>query len=399
MWPVVVIGAGAAGLAAALEVARWGYQVLVVEKEKQLGGWAGRYACKATDVCQKCGACMVSMLEAKVKDEKGIELWLQWQVITIKRRLMPVRELVSVKESLAAAAAPMYIPAAPLDPQGTWGGQLPWEISLQRSEQVPRGAEGLEKKIMAQSVNASAIILATGFSPFAAEEWPEYGYRRYPGVITSLDLEELWAREGSFAHERGKGRWERVAFVQCVGSRTRRGGNPACSRVCCSYALRMVERLRYELPQAQIDIFYLDFQVGYDTFSALSNAAGIRMIRAFPSRFYQLPGQKVVVGWEDSATGRQQEERYDRVILSVGMTGNLLLAKMLSLLEGKIERDLVGELGNHAGFIASRSLQEALAAEGIFCAGACKGPATIRESINDGRKAALQAVSYLSSWR
>jgi len=365
MQPVAVIGGGVAGLAAALEAARRGYPVLLLEKEKQLGGWAGYYSCKATEVCQKCGACLAAMLEAEVRSEKGIELCLGCEVVSVKQGRSSVKE-----------------------------------VKLLRGREAGPEAQGFKSnsgKTEELTVNASAVILAAGFSPFAAEKWPEYGYRRYPGVITSLDLEELWKKRGTLALAADKDRWERIAFVQCVGSRTSREGNPACSRVCCGYAWRMAERLHYELPQAQIDIFYLDLQTGQNLFSELEGKREIRLIRAFPSRFYQLPGEKVAVCWENSATGRQQEERYDCVVLSVGMTGNPLLAGILSWLDEKTKGALSECVSNRAGFVASRSLQEALAREGIFCAGSCKGPATIRESINDGRRAALSALDYLAS--
>ena len=71
---VAVIGGGVAGLTAALELARFGFQVEVIEKADFAGGHAIRFACKATDQCVKCGACIVEEKLAQVIEDPGIRL-------------------------------------------------------------------------------------------------------------------------------------------------------------------------------------------------------------------------------------------------------------------------------------------------------------------------------------
>ena len=71
---VAVIGGGVAGLTAALELARFGFQVDVIEKADFAGGHAIRFACKATDQCVKCGACIVEEKLAQVIEDPGIRL-------------------------------------------------------------------------------------------------------------------------------------------------------------------------------------------------------------------------------------------------------------------------------------------------------------------------------------
>jgi heterodisulfide reductase subunit A len=71
---VAVIGGGVAGLTAALELARFGFQVDVIEKADFAGGHAIRFACKATDQCVKCGACIVEEKLAQAIEDPGIRL-------------------------------------------------------------------------------------------------------------------------------------------------------------------------------------------------------------------------------------------------------------------------------------------------------------------------------------
>ncbi len=66
---VLVVGAGVAGLASACELASLGAKVMIVEQSHFAGGHAIGYTCKATDQCEKCGACMVEeRLEQATQD-------------------------------------------------------------------------------------------------------------------------------------------------------------------------------------------------------------------------------------------------------------------------------------------------------------------------------------------
>ncbi|KUK35911.1 MAG: FAD-dependent pyridine nucleotide-disulfide oxidoreductase, partial [Thermacetogenium phaeum] len=56
---VLVIGGGTAGMTSALEMAERGIEVILIEKEKEIGGRAATYCCKATDECNRCAACLV----------------------------------------------------------------------------------------------------------------------------------------------------------------------------------------------------------------------------------------------------------------------------------------------------------------------------------------------------
>ena len=71
---VTVIGGGVAGLSAALNLAEFGIEVVVVEQSAFMGGHAANFTCKATDACVKCGACMVETLLMKAVQHPHIHL-------------------------------------------------------------------------------------------------------------------------------------------------------------------------------------------------------------------------------------------------------------------------------------------------------------------------------------
>lgn len=316
---VVIIGAGVAGMAAARELAGIPARVVLVEKEARPGGWAGQYACKAAGSCQKCGSCLAGLLAAELAGLPGLKLLLGWRAVAVKQ-LAPARYAVTVQNG---------------------GGQ--------------------------QEIEAAAVVVASGFKPFDATHWGEYGYRRYPGVVTSLDLDRAWREDGGLGARYPN--LERVAFIQCVGSRTtRRGGNPLCSRVCCRNTLRQVNRLLWELPAVQADVFHQDLQGEQSLIQAAADNPRVRLQRTIPARVYQLPGRRLTVNWEDPAAGRETSGEYDLVVLAVGMI---------------CRSDL--ELGETEG----KPLP------GIFWAGAAVGPMDIRESIRQGRQAGRQAKRVL----
>lgn len=313
--PVLVIGGGVAGMSAARELSQRDKKVILAEEGTCLGGWVGHYSCKAVDVCQKCGACLARLLAEEVTGDGGIELMLGWR------------------------AAAVY-------PSIDNGDYL---VVMVRNGET-------------REIETAGVIVSSGFKPFDARLWGEYGYGRCPGVITSLDLERIWREAGDLKN------WsaglKKAAFIQCVGSRTNRpGGTPFCSRVCCGNALRSARRMLWELPDLKVDIFHMDLQSGGKLLSEASRNPAINLVRAIPSLVYQLPGQAVIITWE-SAEGRKNSGEYDMVVLSVGMVKNS--CPTVSSVSGK---------------------------PGLILAGTASGPMDIRESIRRGRLAAVRLLT------
>jgi heterodisulfide reductase subunit A len=86
-------------------------------------------------------------------------------------------------------------------------------------------------------LDIGTIIVATGVDVYDPTEMTEYGYRRYENVITSLEFERLinagGPSGGHLIRPSDKKIPKTVGFIQCVGSRNEKKGNPYCSNVCC----------------------------------------------------------------------------------------------------------------------------------------------------------------------
>ncbi|MGI6648553.1 MAG: FAD-dependent oxidoreductase [Bacillota bacterium] len=365
-YPIIIIGGGIAGMAAALEIAKAGLEVLLIEKNESLGGQAAAFACMATNQCQKCGACFALQLKAEVATQPKIKVMTSYEVIEVAVNA-PTVEKSDRKSSSTQYLVKMQLVTGKPDNSRT-------SIVVFRTE---------------------VVLIASGYQPFSAEVRGEYGYGRYLRVVTSLDLEQVWRKHGNL--KSAYGHLSQVAFIQCIGSRDRRTGNPYCSKVCCGYSWRMARRMQWDYPEVEINIFYMDFQGSRcDFLSDLNprrlNNKKISLVRSIPSRAYQLPGQKVVLDWEATESGQKAQAEFDLVVLSVGIVASDFNYKLNQQLNFPIDKGGFLLPGSNC---RERPQGDLLA--GVFCAGTCSGAADIWTTIIQGKSIAGQIVDFLNS--
>lgn len=381
---VMVIGGGIAGLTAAWELARQDMEVDLVEKADFLGGYAIQYSCKATDECQQCGACAVEKMLKNVIGESRIHVHLATRVENISRN---GRFEVQLKPSPAdrdMGSCGADYAAAPLDCSAVRG--------YSKHNAAFYGADGRldpEKAGMVETLSADAIILATGFTPFAAEKKPTYNYGLFDNVITGLDLERCKrATSGIVRPSDGKVP-EKIAFIQCVGSRDERLGNLWCSQACCPYALRSARSLKYKHPEMDITVFYMDIQNAGKAYSRFYESCKeeLNFIRAIPVDMYQTEDDRIETRYMNDE-GLPVQEVFDLMVLSVGITpgeDNQQLAELLGI-----------ELDQDGFFQGADILNKTVTSQqGIFIAGTAQGPKVIPASMAHAGQAAREAMKFV----
>ena len=242
-------------------------------------------------------------------------------------------------------------------------------------------------------VRGDAVLLATGYDLFDAFKKEEYGYGIYDNVITSAELEQMF-REGvkPLFHDQPP---RRVAFVHCVGSRDEKAGNLYCSKVCCVTGVKQAIEVRELFPGAEIFNFYMDLRMFDRHFEEMYYEAqreyGINFIRGRVSECAENSDGSIVVKVEDTLTARPMKITVDLLVLLVGMVpsaGTAKLAEMLGLPAGDDRFLLPAD---------EHTLANTTATDGVFLAGAVKGPACIATTIADGRAAALQIAAWLNN--
>lgn len=427
---VVVIGGGAAGLAAARALSGSGVGVHIVEKTNFLGGHAIGYTCKATDECMQCGACSVEALLKDVSTDNNISVHLFSEIekvdysdgLTISLKKGPAFidpekcnscgvcfEKSPVKGAVLRGFSKNNTPLFALD-----GNKI--DDCKPLVELCPEGAIQLDAKASSETIKADAMIVATGFKAFDPAKKSTYGYGKFPNVISGLDMERIKRENGALVRPSDGQPAKKIAFVQCVGSRDERLGNLWCSRVCCPYALRSARSIKHHQADAEITVFYMDIQNIGKEFPMFYEACqdNFRFVRsipvdAFPAendclsiRFYDEDGT-AGTGNEDPGAASAEDgestepvttagtavyDTFDLLVLSVGITpnpDNLILADLLGL---DLDTD---------GFIkVSGDLNTTVTEKkGIFVAGTAHQPKTIDASIAQAINAAAEAMKYL----
>jgi heterodisulfide reductase subunit A-like polyferredoxin len=256
-----------------------------------------------------------------------------------------------------------------------------------------------DQKEEVMELNVGAIILATGFDPFDPSGIKEYGYGRYQNVLSSMDLERLLSASGPTSghlqRPSDKKTPHKIAFIQCVGSRSLKGEYPYCSSVCCMYATKEATLIKEHERDTDVYIFYTDIRAFGKGFREFVNRAerewGVNYFRAKPSEMREDPKTKdILIKYEDTLTGEMKTLQIDLVVLCTALVppqDNRKLAETLSV-----------EVDEFGFFEVPNLLQTPLDATspGVFLCGCCQGPKDIPDSIAQAKGAAARAAEFIA---
>lgn len=330
---LLIIGGGVAGMTAALEAAKQGFGVFLVEKEPQLGGQL-RNIQRAPD-----GRKMDEFLDTLIGEIEASE----------RIRVFLGSEVVD---------------------QTGFVGAFETEIA------TPTGAT--------RSVKHGAILVATG-----AEEYrPElYGLGENSRVMTQADFERYLEEAGDTTAPIN------VVMIQCAGSRDSEH-LPYCSRICCNHAIKNSLKCLSLFPSARVDVLYRDMRsygLGELDYRA-ARGAGVNFVRFDPETNplnVHVADEKIEVSLVDPSVRMEVRFTPDILVLSTGMTPRDTeeLASML-----RVPRNEAGFfIEAHAKL---RPVD--LPSEGLFMAGTAHGPKSSSEAITQAQAAVARATTLLS---
>jgi heterodisulfide reductase subunit A len=244
-----------------------------------------------SEVCQTCGACV------SVCPTHCITL----EDVTTNKP----RPIVAEFDAGLCGRNPIYIPSPQAVPKLA-------VIDDQRCVHLQNGTCGVcqefcepnaidyEQQEETFDLDVGAVILAPGFEEFAAEKKGEFGFGRYPNVLTTVQFERMLSAAGPFEghvirpsdHKDAK----RVAWIQCVGSRDSKCGNDYCSSICCMASTKQAMVAQSHADELDATIFYMDIRAHGKDFDQYYERAktqeGVTYIKSIPSRIVQLPGSK-----------------------------------------------------------------------------------------------------------
>jgi heterodisulfide reductase subunit A-like polyferredoxin len=261
------------------------------------------------------------------------------------------------------------------------------------------GVNAIDHDMAPEELNlqVGALILAPGYQVYHAELSQEYGFGRYPNVVTALQFERLLSASGptsGYIQRPSDGITpQRIAFLQCVGSRDR--SHDYCSAVCCMYATKEAVMAKEHHPELDVHVFMMDmraFSKGYwGYFERARDQYGIHYHRCRISALRENPDDHgLQLNYLDE-DGRVQSAHFDLAVLSVGME--------ISPDVRRLGERLGIELDEY-GFCHTVQFDPVESSRpGIYAVGPFREPKDIPESVVEASSAAASAAERLSSTR
>jgi quinone-modifying oxidoreductase subunit QmoA len=347
--PLLVVGAGIAGITAALEAGEAGRDVILLEQEPSVGGRVLRNHHYFPKLCPpSCGMEINTrrlernprirvITDARLTASRDVDGGRQ---VTIRRAAPYVNERCTACGA-CSDACPVKVP----DPFNLDMSQVPavrlphphaWphRFALDRPackescracvDACQYDAIDLDAKPAEETLEVGSIVVATGWRPYPIEKLPELGGGVHEDVIANVQLERLASpsgpTQGKILRPSNGEPPKRVAFVQCAGSRDV-NHLPYCSAVCCLASLKQAIYVREQCPEAEVTIHYIDRRApgrSEDLLTRVAALDGVRLAKGKVGKVSKKSGV-LVLKVEDVESGRVEEREADLVVLATGM--------------------------------------------------------------------------------
>ena len=434
----LVIGAGIAGIQAALDIANSGYQVALVDRLPSIGGHMAQLS--ETFPTLDCSQCIMTPRTVEVGHHENIQLYTYSEVadvsgvpgdftVKIRQKVKYVNWDACTGCGVCQEKCPWKAPAEfdrglgvrkaiyTLSPQAVPNKPVVNPEVCVRLQSIAKGEKpkcgACLKFCLTNSIDfaqtetfvqehVGAIVVATGFDLFPQTRLPEYGGGKVPDVIDALAFERLLAASGPTGGRvkrpsDGKEPME-VVFVQCSGSRDPEHGVPYCSKICCMYTAKQAILYKHRVHHGQPYVFYIDIRAGGKGYEEFINRAqqdeGVLYLRGKVSKIYR-DGDKVMVWGSDTLSGRKVEIAADLVVLSVAAIPSV--SNNGHSPEGDLRRVPGLDLTLDADGFYQPSEAELAPVEsnlpGVFLAGAGIGPKDIPETVAQASSAAAKVLT------
>ena len=424
----LVIGGGIAGIQAALDIADAGYPVVLVERTPSIGGHMAQY--DKTFPTLDCAACILTPKMVDCASHPLIDIWSYSEVeevngfvgnfdVKIRKRAKsvdevkctgcgvctekcPVKGLTSEFDEGVGTRRAIYTPFPQAVPNKPVIDRTQCRLFNDQKCGVcqkvcPSDAIDYDQVDQIIDEKFGAIVLATGFSLWDHSAMGEYGYGKYPDVISAIQFERIMNASGptdGHIERPSDGKVpESIVFLSCVGSRDDTHGHPYCSKVCCMYNAKQAFLVKDKLHDVQTYVFYMDIRAngkGYEEFVRRAiEDYGANYIRGRVSRIYPEDGQLVVKG-ADTLLGKPVEVRADLVVLATAMQPQ------------HDAKDLARKLGistdqyNWFSEAHPKLKPVEVLTDGIYLAGACQYPKDIPDTVAQASGAASKAIGLFS---
>ncbi|MBI4322510.1 MAG: CoB--CoM heterodisulfide reductase iron-sulfur subunit A family protein [Chloroflexi bacterium] len=432
----LVIGGGIAGIEAALSLAEMGIEVVLLERQPSLGGRMAQLdklfptldhaVCNLRDrMDASANHPNVRLLTyARVERVDGyvgdFEVTFRLRVRKVRAsacdgcgkcwRHCPVKVTSEFDEGMGRRSAiyipfPQAIPSVPVVDEASCL-HFSGEDCRICADVCPTGCVDFDQEDSTLTERFGAIVVATGLSLSDPSVYAEYGFGRYPDVVTSLQLERSLNSAGPTRGEvyrpSNGARPEKVVLVCCVGAGDSRAGRSYPSPICCINTIKQAVLLKRVCGRAEVYVVHEGVRqlgagkamrrglqlVGKGGEELLQRACEEPDIHFVGGKVceVQSQGTRLVMRLEETESGAPMQIESDLVVLAPGVEGNEFVEELA---------DLLGLPADHHGFLIEadsklRPVESSI--EGIFLAGAVTGPRDIAECVAQAGAAAAKVA-------
>lgn len=431
---VLVIGAGPAGLKAALSIAESGRKVTVVEKTPVIGGMPVRFEELFPNM--ECGPCMLEPMMGEVlhgEYSENIELMTLSEVMEVTgfygNFIVKIKKSPRHVDTHKCIGCAECIEPCPVSAKNEFNYELnerkaisfPFAGALPNSpfidERVCLKMKGEacslckdacpvddaivfddEEKIIEK--NVGAIVVAIGSDIYDCRNIPNLGYGNIPDIYTSVEFERMVASNGptdGVIRLSNSESPKSVAIIHCVGSLDKRH-KEYCSGICCSYAFKFNHIINKKLPDTKIYHLYKELVIpGKEEFSLYHHAQS--HINSFFIRYRNI---------DDLEITPENSKKIIRNKTLLAEAGSIE-ADMVILCPAVVPADKSGQLSrileaaqDRFGFfeeLHGRMDSSQSKIKGIYLAGTCQSPMDIQKAMSQGMAASGYVLSGLVAGR
>lgn len=426
---VLIVGGGIGGMQAALDMANSGFKVHMVQKDTSIGGTM--VMLDKTFPTGDCAMCMISPKMVEVARHENIEIHTLAEVVSVSGG--PGNFDVKVK------LQPRFVDPEKCTGCGICEEKCPKKISSEYEQgltvrkaifslfpQAVPNTRAIDKDICIYfqkgkckacekfctanainfedtekelDLNVGAIILCPGLDLYNPEVRQEFGYGRWPNVVSSIQFERILSASGPYSgtvqRPSDGNHPEKVAWIQCVGSRDPHNANPWCSSVCCMYATKQAIIAKEHDAKIKPTIFFMEmraFGKDFDKYvDRAKNDFDVQYQRAMISAVREEAETGNLILRYAKENGTLVDETFNMVVLSIGFEPH---AEALKFAE------TFGIEPNQHRFAKTTQFQPVnTSREGIYVTGIYQGPKDIPETIIQGSAVAGSAMALLGEAR
>jgi quinone-modifying oxidoreductase subunit QmoB len=396
---ILVIGGGITGISAALDAAKAGYDVTIVEKEPSLGGYATKIR-KQLPNEDPYENLVSPIIEAKIKELEA------YDNIAVKTGTVVARLAGEPGDFTATLKKPgekiEFDVPYPLPEEMKFdenGKELDVEAQHKRYLEYNEGRVDI-LKFDPEGEKFGAVVLAAGWRPYEPEgdEYAHLGFGELPDVITNHQFEEIAAKGAVIRPSDGK-EAKSVVFVQSPGKGEDDADFKYSGSVTSLVTLKQAKYVREDYEDGKAYIFYQHMRtpgLNENFYKSLQQDEGIFMTKGEVIGVSK-NGDGMIVEADNTLLGEKVKVKADMVVLATGMVPATVDNPVVNMAyrQGPAFRDI----GLFDGYCDSNYICFPYETQrtGIYAAGAIRRSMTIEESMEDATGAALKAIQCIES--